>query len=169
MLECAVASPRGCAAVLGEGNQTVSQAGGFQISAARQRLADELTALREGLPRDAGSDLVRAESVGPELLTHTPAPVSTPPPVQTPPPAPAAAPATASPPAPAPVFVPPAAPPPVPAPVAAAPPPTAEPAPAAAPPPAAASTGAPPRAQQTIDALEQWLDAIHAARADRRA
>src|SRR5712692_6321861 len=44
-----------------------------------------------------------------ELLTHTPAPLSTPPPALTPPPAPAPAPAAVSPPAPAPVLAPPRA------------------------------------------------------------
>jgi len=48
----------------------VSQPEGFHMSAARQRLADELTALRTGLPRDAASDLVRAESVDAELLAR---------------------------------------------------------------------------------------------------
>ena len=70
MLASAVAGPWGHAAPLGVGSHTVSQTEGFQISAARQRLADELTALRSGLPRDAASDLVRAESVGAELLTR---------------------------------------------------------------------------------------------------
>jgi len=99
-----------------------------------------------------------------ELLTHSPAPVSMPPPVQTPPPTLAAVPAAASPPAPTPVVAPPAAPPSAALPLPAAPV-TTEPASA---PQAAATTGGPARAQQTIDALEQWLDAIHAARAEPR-
>ena len=116
----------------------------------------------KGRPSADGLSLKQMQQ---ELLTHTPAPMSTPPVMQTqPPPAPAAAPAAASPPMPTPVPAPPA--PPSVAPPAPAVPPTVETAPAAAPEAATTAGGAAPRAQQTIDALEQWLDAIHAARAE---
>jgi len=116
----------------------------------------------KGRPSADGLSLKQMQQ---ELLTHTPAPMSTPPPVL-PPPTPASAPAAASPPAPAPVVAPPAPPP------SAAPPTTApaqaESASTATPESAPSGGGSPPRAQQTIDALEQWLDAIHAARAEPR-
>jgi tetratricopeptide (TPR) repeat protein len=98
-----------------------------------------------------------------ELLTHAPAPLTAPPP--------ASAPAAVSPsmpsPARTPVLVPPPASPSVapPAPVVS---PAVETVSSPAPEAAASGDATAPRAQQTVDALEQWLEAIHAARAEPR-
>jgi tetratricopeptide (TPR) repeat protein len=96
-----------------------------------------------------------------ELLTHAPAP----PPASAP--APAAVSQSMPPPARTPVLVPPPAPPSV-APPAPVVPPAVETVSSPAPEAAASGDATAPRAQQTVDALEQWLEAIHAARAEPR-